>query len=90
MNIFLLKLSKKFWLVCFIISLVILIKLILFNWFALNKGAIDFHQPISYIRQPINMSQSGLIQEYKFDNKIKTKGKIGDVSLWDTPPNQFL
>lgn len=68
--------NKKFWVICFIISLIIIVKLMIFNWFLLSKGAINFRKPISYINQPIDLSKKGLVQEYHFESKVNSQYNI--------------
>ncbi|MDP2922090.1 MAG: hypothetical protein Q8O30_00005 [Candidatus Omnitrophota bacterium] len=70
------KKSKKFWVFCFFVSLIIIVKLVIFNWFTLSKGAINFRKPISYVNQQIDLSKKGLIQEYHFESKINSQYNI--------------
>lgn len=67
---------KKFYLVCFSISLLYLIKLLTLNLFYINKGAFDAHKPISYINQPVDLRKTGGTQEFRFKNHIKGKYNI--------------
>lgn len=76
MKIFTVKFNKEFIAICFVVSLLITLKLLFYDSLTLGLEGRNFHRPICYIRQSVDIWKMGLAQKFYFKNKKQEKYNI--------------